>query len=180
MAKKVFKAQGLRALLATLLVIVILGGGALFYLGLTFVKEYSVEVNHRIADSEASGTQVQQLQELRGQLAESESLVSKVNQLFASPSTYQTQALNDLKNYANQVGFSIASTEFGDPSTNGVYDVTITLGGKVTYSKLIQFLTLLESNLPKMQVAAMSLSHKDGGGADDVVVGDIKINIAVR
>jgi len=178
--KKAFQAQGLRALLATCIGLIIIGGGTLFYFGLEFVKEYSTEVNHRLADAEASGQQIQQLQTLKGQLAQSESLVNKVNQLFATPGNFQSQTLTDLKNYANQVGFSIASTEFSNPETTGTYVVSLNLGGNVTYPKLIQFLTLIESNLPKMQVASISLKHKPGGNAEAVQVGTIKINVSVR
>ena len=180
MAKIHSKPKGLRALLTVVLILIILGGAGLFYLGLNMVKEYSLEVNHRLIDAEASGTQIQQLQALRSQLDQSESLITKADRLFASPSNYQAQSLNDLKNYANQTGLTIASTNFGDPSSTGVYSVTVKLGAPVSYSKLIKFLELIEGNLPKMQVASMSLTHQTGGGSDSVDVGDIKINISVR
>jgi len=180
MAKKTFKPQNLRAILTTLLVLIVLAGAGLFYLGLNTVKTYSLEVNNRLEDATASAQQIQQLQLLKAQLSQSESLVAKTDQLFATPGNYQTQTLTDLKNYTNQTGLLLASTNFDDPTTTGSYSVTIKLKAPVGYKQLIQFLTLVEGNLPKMQVVSISLKHPAGGGADNIDVGDIKINIAVR
>jgi hypothetical protein len=179
-AKKPFKPQNLQVLLSVLLAVVIIGGGALFYFGLTMVRDYSIEVNHRLQDATASSDQIKQLQLLKGQISQSESLITKADQLFASPSNYQTQTLTDLKNYANQVGLTISSTNFDDPTTTGSYGVTITLAAPVSYKKLIQFLTLVEGNLPKMQVTAVNLKHTPSGNSDSVDAGPIKINISVR
>ncbi len=180
MAKTHSKPKSLRALLTALLILIILGGAGLFYLGLNMVKEYSVEVNHRLIDAKASGDQIQQLQVLRSQLDQSESLITKADRLFASPSNYQPQTLNDLKNYANQTGLTIAATTFDDPAASGVYSVTVKLGTPVSYGSLVKFLKLVEGNLPKMQVLSINLAHQAGGAADAVDVGDIKIKISVR
>lgn len=179
-AKKAFNAQGLRAVLAFLLVAVVLGGACLFYLGLNTVKDFSIQVNHTLKDADASSAQVTQLQLLKGQLSESESLIAKADSFYASPANYQAQASGDLKNYANQVGLSIASIDFDDPVTTGNYSLSLTFKEPVNYSKLVQFLGLVEGNLPKLQVSTISLKHKPSGGADDVEVDTIKINVAVR
>lgn len=178
-AKKTFKPQNLRSLLVTMLVLIVIAGAGLFYLGLNFVREYAVEVNHRLLDAQASGQQIENLQSLKAQLSESNSLVEKANALFSTPANYQTQALTDIKNYADAAGVSIASTTFAD-AASGAYAVTITLKQPVAYSKLVHFLDAVESNLPKMQVTSIVLGHVDGGGADSVKVGEIKIDISVR
>jgi hypothetical protein len=179
MASKGIKPQGVRVLLSIILTLVIAGGGAVFYFGLTMVQEYSVEVNNRLVDAEASGAQIQQLQSLRQQIAQNESLIAKADRVFATPANYQAQALVDLRAYANQTGLSIRSTDFDDPST-GTYSVTVRLNSPVSYPELIQFITLIEGNLPKMQVASIDLEQVQGGDATSVDVGDIKINISVR
>lgn len=179
-SKKTFNAQGLRAVLSFLLIAVILGGGCLFYYGLNEVSDYSVEVNQSLQQADSSGKQVTQLQLLKGQLAQSDTLIAKADSLFASTSSYQGQASNDLKAYANQVGLSIGSTIFDDPATTGIYAVSVSFKNPVSYTKLIQFLSLVEANLPKMQVSTLSLKHQPSGSADDVEVDNLKINIAVR
>lgn len=177
--KKQFTPQNLRAILAFLLVVLIAGGAGLLYLGIGELREYSVKVEQRLADAEASGRQINELQTLKNQLAQSNSLIEKANQLFAAPGSYQGQVLNDLRKYADAAGLSLANTSFSD-ANQGTRSVTISLREPVTYSKLIAFLNNVEGNLPKLQVSSISLGRVDGGGADTVKVGEIKIDISVR
>ena len=169
--------QSLRGILIILLVVTIAGGAGLFYLGLQDVRTFAVEVNHSIADAEASRTQVQSLQVLKGQLSESESLIAKANQMFATPSNYQSAALTDIATYASAAGLTVTKTSF-DEATLGT--MTIGLKSPVSYKKLLQFMSSLEGNLPKMHVSEITLNHTVGGNADSVTVDDIKIMIAIR
>ncbi len=178
--KKQFKPQNLRAILATLFVILLIGGGAGFYWGLGQVSEYSEQVNQKLADAEASGEQIGSLQVLKGQLTQSNNLIEKANQLFATPATYQAQVLRDLKNYADAAGLSISNTAFSSPGETGIYSISITLKQPVSYTKLITFLNNVESNLPKLQVSSIALGRPANGGPDSVKTGDIKIDISVR
>ena len=178
--KQPFGPSNLRTILAVLLVIIIAGGGAVFYFGLGMVREFAGEVNQSAVDAEASGAQISQLQTLRNQLSQSNSLVDKANQLFATPGNYQTQALRDVKNYANAAGLTIASTNFADPAQSGAYSMTVTFKNPVSYSKLIGFLNNIEGNLPKLQVSSIALGHADSSNPDFVQTGEIKIDISVR
>lgn len=177
--KKQFKPQNLRAILAALFIIVLLIGGVGFYWGISVVRTYAVEVNRRLADADASGKQVKELQVLKEKLAQSDALVAKANQLFATPASYQSQVLSDLKVYADNAGLSITNTAFLDPA-EGTYAITITLKQPVSYTSLITFLNNIESNLPKFQVSSVSLGRAGNGSADSVKTGDIKIDISVR
>jgi len=178
--KKQFGPANLRTILAVLLVLIIAAGGAVFYFGLGMVREYAGEVNQSAVDAEASGKQVNQLQVLRNQLSQSNSLVDKANQLFATPGNYQTQVLRDVKNYADAAGLSIASTNFSDPAQSGVYSITVTFKNPVSYTKLIGFLNNIEGNLPKLQVSSIALGHADSPNPEYVQTGEIKIDISVR
>ena len=178
--KKEFKPQNLRSILATLLIVLLLGGGAAFYWGLGIVREYAATVNQRLADAEASGAQIQELQTLKNQLAQSNSLVKKANQLFATPASYQSRVLADLKNYADSAGLSITDTSFSPANESASHSITITLEEPVSYTKLITFLNNVESSIPKLQVSSITLGQATGGNADSVDVEDIKINISVR
>lgn len=178
--KKQFRPQNLRTILAFLMVVIVVGGGAVFYWGVGLVREYAVSVEQRLADAKASEQQLRGLQTLKSQLAQSDSLVDKANQLFATPETYQQKALGDIKKYADAAGLDIANTSFGDPATDGAYSIAVTLREPVAYSKLVKFLATMESNLPKLQVNSISLGRVEGGSGDSVKTGDIKINISVR
>ena len=178
--KKQFGPANLRAILAVLLVVVIAGGGAIFYFGLGMVRDFAGEVNQSAVDAEASGQQISQLQTLRNQLSQSDSLVDKANQLFATPANYQTQALRDVNKYASAAGITVASTNFSDPAQSGTYTMTVTFKNPVSYSKLIAFLNNIEGNLPKLQVSSIALGHADSTSIDLVQTGEIKIDISVR
>lgn len=178
--KKQFRPADLRTLLTVILIAVTLGGGALFYWGLGIVREYAISVNERSIDAAASAKQIEELQLLKSKLSQSDSLITKANQLFTTPDAYQAQALKDVQKYATAAGLTIANTSFSDPSSGGTYGITVSFKKPVAYSALIGFLNNVESNVPKLQVSAISLGHQDGGGQDSVSVNDIKIDIAVR
>lgn len=178
--KKQFKPQNLRTILASLFVLALLISAGGFYYGITTIRTYAVEVNNRLADADASGKQIQSLQTLRDQLSKSTSLIEKADQLFATPDSYQSQVLGDLKRYADAAGLSIATTTFSDPAESGIHAVTVTLKQPVTYNSLVAFLNNVEGNLPKLQVSSISLGRAGSGGATRVKTGDIKIDISVR
>lgn len=160
--KKQFRAQDLRTILTLLFFVILAGGGTAFYLGLGIVRDYSQEVNQQLANADASGQQVEKLQTLKSQLSQSTALVGKAQQLFATPNTYESRTLADIKNYADAAGVTIASTAF---DTTGSNTVTVRLSSPTSYSKLITFLTNIESNLPKLQVSSLSLSRADNATA---------------
>jgi len=178
--KKRFKPQNLRAILSVVFILLVVAGCAGFYFGINIVRDYAVEVNHRLADADASGKQVQELQQLKEQLSQSNSLIQKADQLFATPASYQAQVLTDLKRYADSAGLAIAATTFSDPATTGIHSVTITLRQPVGYSNLITFLNAVEGSLPKLQVSSLSLGQPASGGASRIKTGEIKIDISVR
>ena len=180
MATQTFKPQTLRAILLVLLIIIIAGGLGLFYTGLNEVRKYAIEVNHSIADAEASNVEVQKLQVLKGQLAQSETLIAKANQMFATADSYQNQAITDTRNYANATGLSVAKINFDDVTPGSYPTMTVSLKAPVSYKKLVQFLNSIEGNIPKMQVSSIGIAHATGGSADSVTVNDIKITIATR
>ncbi len=175
--KKEFRPQHLRTVLAFIFVIVLIGGIGLFYVGLGMVKEYSAEVNQRLVDAEASGKQVDELQMLKNQLSQSDSLIKKANQLFATPNSYRAQVLSDVENYATAADLSINRIAFKEGSE---HTVTVTLSSPVSYKSLITFLNNIETNLPKLQVSALSLQTVDATDVDSVGVGNIEIDVLVR
>jgi hypothetical protein len=66
--KKQFTPQTLRSILATIFVLILIGGGAVFYFGIQSLQEYAVKVQQRLVDAEASERQISELQLLKGQL----------------------------------------------------------------------------------------------------------------
>ena len=177
--KKQFSPQNLRALLSVVLVLVVLGGGALFYWGMGLIKAYAIEVDHRIIDAEASRQQISQLQILRAEIAQNSSLIDKANLFFVSPDTYRTKAQNDITAYASAAGLKIKETTFADPAS-GTYSITVKFNNPVKFAGLITFLNNIEGNLPKMQVNSISLARSESNNPTDVNVNEMTIGIFVR
>ena len=121
---------------------------------------------------------------------------------------YQNQIITDLTHYATQAGVSITSFTFeGDapvtnsgaaqtttPATEGATDdatqsatptgnfkstqVSIQLGETVSYQNLLPFLYLIEQNLTRMQVAAVSMTK--GEAADAVTAQTLNLEVYIR
>lgn len=186
MKKTGMKATSVRSLLTFLIVILIAGTVAGFYLGLQLVREASVDVSHTAQDAQASGKAIDELQQLKVTLTQSQALVTKANQLFTTSTGYQAQALKDVQKYASETGVTISKTNFDTGATNdpnisaSAKPFSITLQSPVSYSKLINFLDAIEGNLPKMQVTSMELTRPAGGGADNIGIGDVKIVVSTR
>lgn len=179
--KKQFRSQELRIVLIVLLLVVLVGGAGVFYLGLNIVRDYSTEVNQRLADADASEQQVSELMVLRDQLSNSESLVSKANQIFATPDNYQSQAMLDIQRYANASGLSLSKTEFELNAENPTAAVAVvSINSPVSYAKLIEFLNNIEGNIPKMQVSSLSLSKAENPSGGSINVRELKISISVQ
>ncbi len=185
--KKQIQATSVRKLLTALIVLLILAGAAGFYYGLQQVKDFAVTVSHTSADATASAQNVKALQQLKENLAESETLVNKANQLFSTDANYQSQALKDVQKYASEAGLTISNTNF-DPqasaTTTGLigagHTFVISLQSPVDYKKLLQFLDSVEGNLPKMQIVSLDLTRPTSGSANEVVIGDTTIQISTR
>jgi len=185
--KKTQAATTTRNLLAFILVAVILGATAGFYYGLQIIKDYSLEVTHAVTDSSASATNIDQLSQLKQQLASGQALVAKADSLFATPDTYQTQALKDISKYASEAGVTISSIDSSNPETSSGqatpgsnYSEIITLQSPVSYAKLLQFLDAIEGNLPKMQITGITITRPSSPSGDQVATDKITITVAVR
>lgn len=175
------KATNVRTLLQTLFVIVIIGTAAGFYWGIDQVKDQAKSVGHTVADATASGRQLEELEELKQQLAERKTLVEKANKAFTTSSRYQSQAITDVQRYASRTGISIQKTAFSDAGVPaGTRGMVITINNPSSYTQLLQFLDALEGNLPKMQVISLELSRPNNGDPGQINAGDLKISILTR
>lgn len=186
---KSMKATTTRNFLSLLMVLIILGSAVGFYFGLQIIKDYATVVSHTVSDANASGKNIEKLSALKQALTEREALVAKANTLFSTPETYQSQALKDIRKYANDSGVVVSNTQFDKAetptSTTAIsttpatsLPVTVTLQTPVSYSKLLKFLDAIEGNLPKMQVTGVSLSR--AGAGDDITTDKITITVSTR
>ena len=180
---KKLTATTIRNILAFLLVIITVGAAVGFYSGLRIIKAYSLEVTHTISDSNASGKQVEQLSQLKKQLADGQVLVAKAEKLFSTPATYQTQVLKDISKYASETGVSISNIESVTPAagapTTGSSQI-ITLQSPVSYLSLLKFIDAIEGNLPKMQISGINIGRPTSASGDNVTVQKITIMVSTK
>lgn len=178
-------ASALRNLLATTLVIVIIGTVVGFYFGLQIIRSYALEVTHAITDSHASGQSVGDLRKLQQELTAGQGLVTKADKIFSSPETYQTQALKDITKYADEAGVTISSIDSATSNGSSAAPTTnhaeiITLKSPVSYAKFLKFLDGIEGNLPKMQVTGITIARPTVPSGDMITTDKITITVATR
>lgn len=177
-----------RNILAITLVVVVIGAAVGFYFGLQIIKSYALEVTHAVADSHASGDNIQELSQLKQQLTAGQSLVAKADALFSTPATYQTQALKDISKYANEAGISISSIDSAKAAdgANGAPAITpdssevITIQSPVSYTKFLQFLDAIEGNLPKMQITGITIGRPANPSGDLITTDKITVTVSTR
>jgi len=173
------KATSVRSLLIFLVILVIgvIGGG--FYYGLEQVKTYAIEVNETSADAIASQQQVDELQQLERNLANSDSLIQKADAVFSTNATYESQVIRDTQRYAAAYNLSITDRSFPDgQSIPGIRTFSIELQSPVNYESFVKFLQALEGNLPKMQVSEMSINRL--GDSNGIEITNLIIGVSTK
>lgn len=173
MKKSKMSAVALRRTLGTIIVLLILLAGVGFYFAQSWLNTLAISVSHTVADSKSSDTGLQSLQQLQQKLANQQDIITKTNSIITSSSNYQTQAVQDLITYAAASGVTISNYSFPTPAATSATSspaaasvpstqVTVTLTSPVAYTSLLKFMTLIEGNLPKMQITSVNISRISG------------------
>jgi hypothetical protein len=182
MKKHPLTATSLRLMLSISLLLIAVLGVVLFSLANKQLKSVAVDVSHTVADSNASQSNLQNLQKIKQYLALKQDVVQRAESIVAESRSYeyQNQIINDLNDYAARAGLGITSIDFTGatagattpgtaaptaPSTvvNGVKStfVSVTLKNPVDYVGVLRFLKSVEQNLTKMQVTNVGLSKTE-------------------
>lgn len=192
MKKHPLTATSLRLILSISLLAIVGLGIALFSLSHRTLKNVAIDVSHTVADADASQNNLQNLQNLKRDLASKQDIVKRAESIVAESRSYeyQNQIINDLNDYAARAGLSITNIDFTGnqtsgstptpgvapttPSTtvNGVKStiVSVALKNPVDYTGVLRFLKSVEQNLTKMQIANVGLSKADDGGISSDVL----------
>jgi predicted PurR-regulated permease PerM len=164
---KKLTAVSLRAILSTLIVLLIIVAGVGFYFAQSMLNKLAITVSDTVAQSKNSDSSIQSLNNLQQNLTTQQDIVAKTNTIFSSAATFQTQAVKDLIAYAATSGVTISNYTFPAASTSTTAttasvpttQVTITLTSPVNYKNLLSFMTAIEGNLPKMQIIGLNLGR---------------------
>jgi len=174
------KATSFRSFLTLLFILTLSGGGWLYYTTLTQLQKLAVETSHRVIDADTSAKQIQTLQTLKAQLEQDSGIIKKAESIFSTTDNYQTQAIRDIRHYAELAGVNVKSTTFReDANANSSRSVLVTIESPASYSNIIRFLRGIEGNIPKMEVSQLNLGRSSVGG-DTVLAEDISIIIHVK
>lgn len=192
MRQSTMTASKLRVILSVIVVFLIGLSAVGFYFGQDKLRTLAVSVSHKIADSKVSGGDVQSLKKLQAELTTRQGIVNKANSIMASSQDYQTQTIKDLDKYAADANIVISNYSFVQPAAaaapaagaatstapaTGSTSVTVTLTSPLAYTKLLKFMTAIESNLPKMQVSSVNLGRVAGGDRDAVKTEQLTIEV---
>jgi len=173
MKKSSMKATALRSMLIFILVVMfaLIGGG--YYFGRQWLNSYATTVGTTVAQSQNSNNDVAEGQRLQAEIANQQQTITKVNQLFSDPSTYQTQVVNDVTNYTTALGLKTPDFSFGTAGTTTTGSatpaatagssntVTVTLDTPIDYTTFLKLVRDIEQNLPKMQISGLNLTRND-------------------
>lgn len=200
-------ATKLRIVLSISLFLIVAVAITIFYFANSKLKEVATTVSHTIADSTASQSNLQILQQLEKRLAEEKETVERVNGIVADSQSYQyqNQILHDLNTYASQAGITISNLDFSAgntastpstaapaapaagapaapiaPTPSGVKSTTVsvTLVNPIEYTALLRFIKSIEQNLTKMQISKISLSK--GTEPNQVTSDSLTIEVYIR
>lgn len=176
----------LRRTLITFIVLLIPLAGVGFYFGQSWLRTYAVSVSNTVAESKLNDTSLQSLSQLQKNLATQQDIIAKTTTLQTSSSTYQTQAVQDLITYATATGITISDYSFpvaqitsATANSLPTTQITIKLTSPVSYISLLKFMTAIEGNIPKMQIASVNLGRIAGDTAS-VKIDQLTIAVYTR
>ena len=199
MKKNKLNAITLRTILGVCVVILVGLSAVGFYFGQNWLRTYAVSVSQTVANSKASGNDIQTLKTLQQNLLARQDIIAKATSIIASGQDYQTQTIHDLDKYAVYADVAISNYSFAQTTTptasvtssatasmatptqaaagTGSKAVTITITSPVSYTKLLKFMTAIESNLPKMQISSINLGRVEGGDGSSVRTDQLTIEV---
>jgi len=182
------KPSALQKLLTTIIVIALLASGAGFYYVQSSLSETATQVGKSISESESSG--VLNNESLKAQVAEASDASKKALALKIESDDYQNQITSDVKAYAASNNITISNYSFAANSTgaessetktptqnnssSNASAMTMTLSNPVNFNDLMKFLKSLETNIPKIQITNLKITHdknyKNSVSVDPIIV----------
>lgn len=177
---KIMTATSLRAILVVTLLIAIGATGYGFYQAQIWLKNYATTVGQTIGSSKSGTMSSDGLSDLEQALESQQPSIDKAAAVTVLGANYQSQAISDLTVYANKTGINVTNYSVSDTisTSTGITGITpkylsVTLQNPIKMDSLLQFLSLVETNLPKMQLTGISLSQSsesDSVNVDPLII----------
>lgn len=169
-------ATKLRIILLVVILVILTISIVSFFFVQQNLYTFAKKINASEQESDSSNITPQKVSKLKAEMSNIQNEILKSSNITIPIENYQTQAINDLKKYANDTGIIIDDDySFSRPTSLGVstqliagnsqtQPVNITIANPVDYASFIKFLKLVETNLPKMQLTGINVSRVDGSG----------------
>ncbi|MEO5949529.1 MAG: hypothetical protein ABIP74_03925 [Candidatus Saccharimonas sp.] len=164
-----------RAIIASILVVLMLLGIVIFLLGYSQIKAYTLNTKQMEADAQASNTKVQRLIATKKQLEQNSAIVARASQLVSVSQSYlyQDQIIRDINSYASAAGITLDSITFNEAAAAGttvagasvppagikITTASVVLKNPVNYTRYLNFIHSLEQSLFRMSVLGVSLTR---------------------
>ena len=196
--KKVLNASIARIILSLLLLIILSAMVGLVIFAYSFLSKTSEEVGKMQTEAIAVDAKIQSLLASKSQLDRNFDTVKKAKNIVSESKLYQyqNQIIQDLNTYADRAGIPIKSFSFqNEPTTSaktaksskrtpaspaGVKStfVSIQLGDHIDYTKFLHFLSLIEKNVPRMQLLGVSISR--GANNHEISIQSLEVKVYTR
>lgn len=179
MAKNLDKA--LIAILALVIIAVTYGA----YTAYTNLLNTSKEVTTAVQKSRQEAAPMQNLDEMEENNNKYRDVLEITPKLTVPVAEVQTVGATDLEKYAKLTGIRITNTDFGGgsstqedgASSSAANTIAIKTTGSYPMNSILQFVQLIENNLPAMHLTAIELQGTDGA---NVKLNSMTIGVATK
>jgi len=153
-----------------------------FFFGYTWLQKEADKTNQAIIKNSVSKMSDTSLNKLKSELDALTQTVNKIDSMYSSNENFQKTAIADITKYATVSNIGKVSFDFESSSTSAssTKQFSISLADTVSYTSFIQFLQLIDSNIPKMKVDSFTIAPAPDYNKDKAIVKDLKISIYVR
>lgn len=112
-------AARLRLILSSTLILIVLAGGGIFYLGYSQLSKIASEAGEKAATAKQSETTIQRLESTQKELEQKKDIVFRASQVTADSQNYayQDRLVNDLTVYASRANLSITNISFSSQAS---------------------------------------------------------------
>lgn len=186
-------AKRLRIVLIAAMIVVILAVGGGFFFAHKSLLGYAKTISQLNADADTGDQSIATLRSLEEKLDSEQDSIDAAKSVISDSSSFATTVYQDINRIAGESGVTIASFEFVNSSStttpaagqaapttpattttpaapaattpSGVSQkaVTVTLASPVSYDKLMTFISKIEANDLKLQIASVKLTKEAGG-----------------
>jgi len=162
MSKSTMKPSALQKLLTTFIIIALAASGGGFYYAQSKLSETAAQVKTTRTELAISDNLTNEV--LRSQVATASISSEKALALKLSAEEYQEQLTSDVKAYARNNSINVSNYSFAANSTDAsttanASSMTITLSNPVNFNDLMKFLKSIETNIPKIQITNLKITH---------------------